>query len=313
MSDTIVDALKAVGLTDRQIGELTALQEQGRGIDFRYHFTDDGSDSLRRGSQIDEFMAHLRAFAMEGEAPLQFAASLWEHVTPRFVGWKPDFAEDVETRHIGYFHVRLDQEIDARLGRDIPQSVRATALDVRERFDDLSFAYETGAWRDARTPGEVRDELLFVAFLDEKIRGVLYGDNRVIDLTREFADVGAVKSAGRDLALEPSFEGRAYQAQLSALADILGRLRGAGIEIRAGLAVRQRTERETRVAAVETGGPEHVRTRTAAVVSRGKRNFAQHPTTDTTTYWRGVAEQFSGVSLSPTQALTSATRRGRSI
>ncbi|MGE4482950.1 hypothetical protein [Acidocella sp.] len=313
MSGSITDALKAAGLTDRQVDELTALQEQGRGIDFRYHFADDGSDPLRRGNQIDEFTARLRSFAVEGEVPLQFAASLWEHVTPRFVGWKPDFAEDVETRHIGYFHVRLDQEIDARLGRDMPQAVRAAALDVRERFDDLSFSYETGAWRDARTSGEVRDELLFVASLDEKIRGVLYGDNRVIDLTRETTDLGAVKSVGRDLALEPSFEGRTYQAQLTAVADILGRLRGAGIEIRTGLAAQQRPERETRAVAVQKDSTALARTRTAATASRDRREFAHRPAADATSYWRNISEQFPGASLSPTQGLTPAARRGRSI
>ena len=312
---TVAEALKTYGLSDQQIGELTALQEKGRGIDFRYHFTDDGSDPLHLGSHIDEFMARLRAFAVEGEAPREFATSLWEHVTPRIVGWKPDFAEHVETRHLGYFHVRLDQEIDARLGRDIPQSIRAAALDVRERIDDLSFAYEAGTWRDSRTPGEVRDGLLFVASLDEKIRDVLYGDNRVIDLTHEVASLRAAKEVGRDSALEPSFEARAYQAQLVSVADILRNLRNAGVEIRTGLVAE--AERQSQTVAVQKEKIEPVQTRATAIATRARRPPTSRPATDATAYWRGVSEKISGAALSSPHAVTQSqppsVRRGRSI
>ena len=316
-SGTIAEALKTYGLSDQQVGELTALQEQGRGIDFRYHFTDDGRDPLHLGSHIDEFTTRLRAFAAEGEAPREFAASLWEHVTPRIVGWKPDFAEEVEIRHLGYFHLRLDQEIDARLCRDIPQSVRTDALDVRERFDDLSFSYETGSWRDARTSGEVRDELLFVATLDEKLRDVLYGNAKFVDLTRETAGVEAVKSAGLDARLEPSFEARAYQAQLASVADILGRLRGAGVEIRTGLVEENRAERQFSEAEVQKEKMEPAQTRAAAVAHRARRPPAPRPATDATAYWKGLGEKAPNSTLSPAHSVTQShapsTRRGRSI
>ena len=313
---TVADALKAYGLSDQQVGELTALQEQGRGIDFRYHFTDDGSDPLKLGSHIDEFMARLREFAAEGEVPREFAVSLWEHVTPRFIGWKPDFAEEVESRHLGYFHVRLDQEIDERLGRDIPQSARAAALDVRERFDDLSFAYEAGAWRDSRTPGEVRDELLFVASLDEKLRDVLYGGAKLIDLTQEMADLTTVKSVSPDSKLEPSFEARAYQAQLTSVADILDRLRDAGVEIRTGLVTEARVERQSSAAEIQKEKIEPTQVRATAAAHRMRRPPAPRPAADASAYWRGVGEKSASATLSPasvTQSHTQSTRRGRSI
>ncbi len=314
---TVAEALKAYGLSDRQVGELTALQEQGRGIDFRYHFTDDGRDPLNRGSHIDEFTAQLRTFAAEGEVPREFAASLWEHVTPRIVGWKPDFVEEVEARHLGYFHVRLDQEIDARLGRDVPQSLRTGVLDVRERFDDLSFAYETGSWRDSRTPGEVRDELLFVASLDEKLRDVLYDNAKFVDLTRETVDLSVVKSASLDAKLEPSFEARAYHAQLASVSDILGRLRGAGLEIRTGLVAETRAEHQARGAEIQKEKIEPQQARTAAIANRGRRPPAPRPATDANAYWRGVGEKISSATLSPAHSVTQshvpAVRRGRSI
>src|ERR1700734_2055628 len=124
MSESLSEALRPLGLSDAQFAKLTALQEAGRKIDFVYHYSDDGSDPRRAANQFDEFHAQLKAFADEGDTPRRFATALWDHLAPRFVGWRPEFIEGVEARELGGVLTRLDQEIDTRLGRAIPPDVR---------------------------------------------------------------------------------------------------------------------------------------------------------------------------------------------
>jgi hypothetical protein len=311
MSESTSDALRPLGLSDAQIGKLTALQEAGREIDFVYHYADDGRDPRRSAHRFDEFIEKLKAFSEEGDVPRKVAAALWDHLVPRFVGWRPEFIEGVEAREFGGVLTRLDMDIDARLGRMIPPEVRSASQEVRTRFEDLLFAYEARSWRDTRTPGELQDELLFIANLDEKIRNVLYGSARAIDLRSTIDDYHPVRGEGGRYSSDSTFEARAYQTQLASIADTLNRLRMAGIEAHSGLTIRTRSETPQAFAEGLTDDP--TRTRQGRSFEREQR-VTLSPSADETQYWRGVAHTASvntGMSRSESQVQTK--RRGRSL
>jgi len=312
MSENLSEVLKTGGLSDAQIGNLAALQEAGRKIDFLYHYAEDGSDPRRVAHQFDEFCRQLKTFSEEGEVQRKFAVALWDHLTPRFVGWRPDFVEGVEARELGGILTRLDQHIDARLGRNITPEVRSASQEARTRFDDLLFAYEVGAPRDARTPGEVRDELVFVASLDEKIRNVLYGSARTVDLRSTIEDHHPLRQAGDRYPLESAFETRAYHAQLAAVSDILDRLRAVGVEVHTGLTIKTRSEATQESAAHLT--EDTTRTRQGRSFERERRLAASPPSVDENQYWRGVAHAAStNTSVGRLESLVQSTRRGRSL
>ena len=60
MSENLSEVLKTIGLSDAQIGNLAALQEAGRKVDFLYHYADDGNDPRRAANQFDEFVGNLK-------------------------------------------------------------------------------------------------------------------------------------------------------------------------------------------------------------------------------------------------------------
>lgn len=311
MSDTVPDRLAQLGLSEGQIARLTEVQAAGRKIDFIYHYADDGSDPHRAASQFGEFHARLKAFAEEGEVPRQFSAALWDHLAPRFVGWRPAFIEGVEPRNLSGILVRLDEDIDARLDRNVPPDLRAVSQEARERFDDLLLLYESGAWRDTRTAGEVRDELVFVASLDEKIRNMLYGTAREIDVRRTIEDHRSAREAGREYFSEAAFESRSYQAQIARVSDLLDRMRAAGIEVHAGLTIgapsgslRQRVTGATREPASTRLPP--------STKDIPKNTAVPRPSADAENYWCGVARSASdGAALGQSQSLAQVARRGR--
>ncbi|MBU6418757.1 MAG: hypothetical protein KGQ79_03420 [Proteobacteria bacterium] len=312
MSDSGSLAPNSLGLSNGQIDRLTTLQEAGRKLDFVYHYTDDGSDPRRVANQFDEFRSHLKAFAEEGEMPRHFAAALWDHLAPRFVGWRPEFIEGVEARHLTGILMRLDEHIDARLGRAIPQDLRAVSQEVRARFDDLLFLYESGEWRDTRTPGEVRDELVFVASLDEKIRNVLYGTTRDIDIRKTVEDNRTLRDVGGEHFAEAASEAKAYQTQLAKVSDILDRTRAAGVEVRAGLTFGEEVEKSRSATA------NAVRAATPARPVLSDKNMQRaaaaprRPPANAETYWRDVARSASGEPvLQQSRSLAQPTRRGR--
>lgn len=312
MSENFSEALKTIGLSDAQIDRLVALQEAGRKIDFAYHSTDDGRDPRRAAAQFDEFYGQIKVFSEEGNVAQKFAAALWDHLAPRFVGWRPEFIEGVEARELGGVLTRLDQGIDAKLGRAIPLELRVASQEVRAKFDDLLFAYEAGAWRDTRTPGEVRDELIFVAGLDEKIRNMLYGNARSIDLRSAIEDYHPSRVVGGGHQSDASFEVRAYQAQLASVADILDRLRTAGIEVHSGLTINSRSER--RLAFSEGLADDHVYARHGRSFERAQRVAASRPAADEAQYWLGVAQAASvNTGTGRSESLVQSTRRGRSL
>lgn len=312
MSENLSEVLKAAGLSDAQIDKLAALQEAGRKLDFIYHYADDGSDPRRASHQFDEFHRQLKALSEEGDVPRKFAAALWDHLAPRFVGWRPEFIEGVEARELGGVLSRLDQEIDTRLGRTILPEVRSASQEVRARSDDLLFAYEVGVSRDVRTPGEVRDELLFVASLDEKIRNVLYGRARTVDLRSTIEDYQPLRGAGDRSPSDSIFEARAYQTQLAAVSDILDRLRSAGIEVHSGLTIKTRSEATPESAAHLAD--DSVRTRQGRSFEREQRVAASRPSADENQYWQGVAHAASvNTGIGRSESLVQGTRRGRSL
>jgi hypothetical protein len=312
MSENLSEALKTLGLSDAQTGRLAALQEAGRKIDFVYHYADDGSDPRRAAHQFDEFHRQLKALSEEGDVPRKFAAALWDHLTPRFVGWRPDFIEGVEARELGGVLTQMDQDIDARLGRAIPPELHFASQEVRTRFDDLLFAYEAGTWRDTRTPGEVRDELIFVAGLDEKIRNVLYGNTHTIDLRSTIENYHPLRGAGDRYQSDSTFEARAYEAQLAAVSDILDRLRTAGIEVHSGLAIKTRSEMPQAFA--EGLAEDPVRARQGRSFEREQRGTASPPAADENQYWRGVAHTAStNTSVGRSESLVQSARHGRSL
>jgi hypothetical protein len=312
MSESLSEALKTIGLSDAQIGKLATLQEAGRKLDFVYHHTDDGSDPRRAAYQFDEFHKQLKNFSEEGEVQRKFAAAVWERLAPRFVGWRPEFIEGVEARELGGVLSRLDQDIDERLGRVIGPEVRIASQDVRTRFDDLLFAYEVGASRDARTPGEVRDELVFVAALDEKIRNVLYGNARTIDLRSTIEDYQPLRGAEDRSQSDSTYEARAYQAHLASVADVLDRLRTAGIEVHSGLTMKTRSETPPTFAEGLTAEP--AQTRDGRSFEREQRVAASRPSADENQYWQGVAHAASvNTGIGRSESLVQGTRRGRSL
>jgi hypothetical protein len=309
----VPDRLTQLGLSKGQIARFAEIQAAGRKIDFVYHYTDDGSDPRHAASQFNEFRARLKAFAGEGEVPRQFAVALWDHLAPRFVGWRPEFSEGVEAGNLSSALVHLDEDIDARLGRNIPPDLRVVSQEVRERFDDLSFLYDSGAWRDSRTAGDVRDELAFVASLDEKIRNVLYGNAREIDVRRTIEEHFPVREAGREYFTEAAFEARSYQAQIARVSDLLDRMRAAGIEVHAGLtfgapseSLRQRAPDATREPVPTRPAPAPKDMRKVAAVPQ--------PSADAENYWCGIARSASdGAALGQSQSLAQGARRGRSL
>jgi hypothetical protein len=308
MSESLSIALNSFGLSDVQIGRLTALQDAGRKIDFVYHYSDDGRDPRRAASQFDEFHSQLRVFSDEGEMPRRFAAALWDHLAPRFVGWRPEFIEGVEVRDLAGALTRLDQDIDARLGRAIPPDVREVSKDVRTRFDDLLFAYEAATWRDTRTPGEVRDELVFFASFDEKIRSVLYGNVREVDLRRIIEDYSPARDAERTVP-DSAFEARSYGAQLAKVSDLVERLRAAGVPVQAGLTFKAASERLP-----QARGDDLTPSRAYVAPERkGSLPKRQQPS-DADQYWRNVAQSASvSTGIGRTESLVQGARRGRSI
>ena len=309
MSESLSTALNSLGLAGEQQSRLAGLQEAGRKIDFVYHYSDDGRDPRRAASQFDEFHAQLKAFSDEGDTSRRFAAALWDHLAPRFVSWRPEFIEGVEARDLGGVLTRLDQDIDARLGRTIPPDVRAVSQDVRSRFDDLLFAYETGTWRDSKTPGEVRDELVFVASFDEKIRNVLYGSAREVDLRKVIEDYSPAREAVERTVPESAFEARAYGAQLAKIYDPVDRLRAAGVPVQAGLTFKVAPERLP-----QTRSDDLTPSR-AYVAPERKGNLAKRqPASEADQYWRDVAQSASvATGIGRTESLVQSTRRGRSI
>jgi hypothetical protein len=312
MSEALSATLKSLGLSDEQISKLAALQEAGRGIDFVYHYTDVGKDPRHEAVRFDEFHGQLKAFSEEGEVQRSFAAELWDHLTPRLVGWRPEFIEGVEARELGSVLIHLDQQIDAKLGRNIPQELRSASQEVRTRFDDLLFAYEAGSWRDARTSGEVRDELVFVASVDEKIRNVLYGNAYTVDLRKMIEEYSPVRQAGDRYLSDTGFEVRAYQAQLATVSDILDRLRAAGIEVHSGLTIKTLSEVREKSAALLADGP----TRTAPVHSSERKQsaVASRPSADANRYWQDVAHSASiDTGIRRSESLVQSMRRGRSL
>lgn len=308
MSEALSSALNSLGLSGEQQSRLAALQEAGRKIDFVYHYSDDGSDPRLAANQFDEFRGQLRAFSNEGETPRRFAAALWDHLVPRFVGWRPEFIEGVEARELGGVLTRLDQDIDTRLGRAIPPDVRAVSQDVRTRFDDLLFAYESAIWRDTRTPGEVRDELVFVASFDEKIRNVLYGSAREVDLRRTIEDYSPAREVARTVP-DSAFEARAYGAQLAKVSDLVERLRAAGVPVQDGLTFNVAPER---LPSTRSGDltPSRV-----YVAPERKGSLTKRPhSSDADQYWRNVAQSASlSAGTGRTDSLAQNPRRGRSI
>jgi hypothetical protein len=308
MSEALSTALNSLGLSGEQQDRLTVLQEAGRKIDFVYHYTDDGRDPRREARQFDEFRAQLKAFSDEGEVPRRFAAALWDHLAPRFVGWRPEFIEGVEVRDLAGALTRLDQDIDARLGRAIPPDVRPISQDVRSRFDDLLFAYETGAWRDSRPPGEVRDELVFVASFDEKIRNVLYGSAREVDLRRTIEDYTPAREIERTVP-DAAFEARAYGEHLAKISDLVDRLRVAGVPVQAGLTFKVASERLR-----QTRSDDLTQSRAYAAPERNGSRAKRPPPSDADQYWREVAQSANlGNGVGRTESLVQNSRRGRSI
>jgi len=309
MSETLTESLKTFGLSDAQIGKLTALQEAGRKLDFVYHATDDGRDPQRTAAEFDGFRNRLAAFSAEGAMPQQFAAALWGHLAPRFVGWRPEFIEGVEARNLGDVLTRLDQAIDAKLGRHISPEVREASQELRTRFDALLSAYEAGAWRDSRTSGEVRDALAFMASLDEKIRNVLYGNTREIDLGKTIEEYGSAREVGKEQVFDNQFEARGYQAQLNMVSDILDRLRDAGIQLRAGLNFVAPRERQVHARVDELAPTRSVTTR-----PRHDTQPIRRPSSDAEQYWRSVARSAStSPGMGRSETLSQTVRRGRSI
>jgi len=308
MSEVLSDTLKNLGLSDEQIGRLTALQEAGRNIDFVYHHTDDGHDPQHTADQFDDFRNRLAAFSAEGVVPQQFAAALWDHLAPRFVGWRPGFIEDVEVPNLGAALAYLDQAIDIKLGRHIPSEVREVSQAVRTRFDNLAFAYEAGAWRDERTSGEVRDDLAFLASLDEKIRNVLYSGAREVDLRKTIEELGLLRGVERRHVSDTVFEARGYEAQLNMVSDVLDRLGAVGVQVRAGVSFGAPQERIAQARANEwAAGPSMAR-------GRGENQIARRPASDADRFWRSVAQSASvlpGGSRSESRGQN--TRRGRAI
>jgi hypothetical protein len=308
MSEAVSEALKSFGLSNEQVGRLAALQEAGRKLDFVYHHTDDGHDPQRTADQFDDFRNHLAAFSAEGAVPQQFAAALWDHLAPRFVGWRPGFIEDVEVPNLGSVLAHVDQGIDAKLGRHVAPEVREASEEIRTRFDNLAFAYETGAWRDSRTSGEVRDDLAFLAALDEKIRNVLYGDTRQVDVSRTIDESIPGRNLEHKHALEGAYEARAYEAQLNMVSDVLSRLERAGIQVRAGLAFTGDAEMRGQAKANE---PEVRR-----VLPERRRDEVRgsRVASDADRFWRGVAQSASvPPGIGRTEPFTQNPRRGRSI
>ena len=309
MSEAVSTALNSLGLSGEQQGRLAALQEAGRKIDFVYHYSDDGSDPRRAANQFDEFHGQLRAFSNEGETPRRFAAALWDHLAPRFVGWRPEFIEGVEARELGGILTRLDWEIDARLGRTIPSDVRAVSQDVRTRFDDLLFAYEAATWRDTRTPGEVRDELVFVASFEEKIRNVLYGSAREVDLRRTIEDYSPAREVAGRSTPESVFEARAYEAQLAKVSDLVERLRAAGVPVQAGLTFKVAPER-----LLQARSDDLTPSRAYVAPQRNGSLAERQPASDADQYWRDIAQSASrSAGIGRTDSLAQNVRRGRSI
>ena len=133
MSESVSAKLETFGLTEDQAAKLAGLQESGRKIDFVYHHSDDGRDPKQTANQFDDFRNRLAAFSAEGSVAQQFAAALWDHLTPRYVGWRPGFIEGVEVGSLGDVLTRLDQAIDVKLGRDIPAVVREASREIRAR------------------------------------------------------------------------------------------------------------------------------------------------------------------------------------
>lgn len=309
MSEPLTESLKTFGLSNEQIDKLAALQEAGRKLDFVYHATDDGRDPQQTATQFDDFRNRLAAFAAEGVIPQQFAAALWDHLAPRFVGWRPGFIEAVEVRNVGDVLIRLDQAIDEKLCRYIPPEVREVSQDLRTRFDNLLSAYEAGTWRDSRTSGEVRDALAFVASLDEKIRNVLYSNTREIDLGKTIEEYGSAREVGKEQVFDNHFEARGYQAQLNMVSDILDRLRDAGIQLRAGLNVVAPRERQEHARVDEL-----VPARSVTARPRHDSQPIRRPSSDAEQYWRSVARSAStSPGIGRSEALSQTVRRGRSI
>jgi hypothetical protein len=309
MSEALSTIFNILGLSGEHQSRLAGLQEAGRKIDFVYHYSDDGRDPRRAASQFDEFHAQLKIFSAEGETPRRFSAALWDHLAPRFVGWRPEFIEGVEARELGGVLTRVDQDIDARLGRTIPPDVREVSKDARARFDDLLFAYETGTWRDSRTPGEVRDELVFVASFDEKIRKVLYGSAREVDLRRTIEDYSPAREVAERTVPDSAFEARAYGAQLAKVSDLVERLRAAGVPVQAGLTFKAAPEKLPQTRSDELT-PARAYVAPERIGSLAKR---QSPS-DADQYWRNVAQSASvATGISRTESLVQGTRRGRSI
>ena len=309
MSKTLTENLKTFGLSNEQIDKLAVLQEAGRKLDFVYHATDDGRDPQRTATEFDDFRNRLAAFSAEGAMPQQFAAALWDHLAPRFVGWRPGFIEGVEAPDLNGVLTRLDQAIDEKLGRDIPPEVREVSQALRTRFDDLLLAYEAGTWRDSRTSGEVRDALGFMASLDEKIRNLLYGNAREIDLSKTIEEYGSAREVGRDQAFDNQFEARGYQAQLNMVSDILDRLRDAGIQLRAGLNFVAPRERQVHARVDELAPTRSVTTR-----PRHDTQPLRRPSSDAEQYWRSVARSAStSPGMGRSETLSQTVRRGRSI
>jgi hypothetical protein len=309
LSEALSTTLNSLGLSGEQQSRLAALQEAGRKIDFVYHYTDDGSDPRQAASQFDEFRAQLKVFSDEGETPRRFAAALWDHLAPRFVGWRPEFIEGVEAREFGGVLTRLDQEIDARLGQTIPPDVRAVSQDVRTRFDDLVFAYEAATWRDTRTPGEVRDELVFIASFDEKIRNVLYGSAREIDLRKTIEDYNPAREVAKRTVPDSAFEARAYGAQLAKVSDLVERLRAAGVPVQAGVTFKVAPER------LPQARSHDLTPSRAYVAPERKGNLPRRQqSSDADQYWRDVAQSASrSAGAGRTDSLAQNPRRGRSI
>ena len=299
--------LKTLGLSEDQAAKLAGLQETGRKIDFVYHHSDDGRDPKQTANQFADFRNRLAAFSAEGSLAQKFAAALWDHLTPRYVGWRPEFIEGVEAGSLGDVLTRLDQAIDVKLGRDIPAVVHEASREIRARFDDLLLAYETGSWRDTRTSGEVRDELAFVAAFDEKIRNVLYGNAREIDVRVTIEEVGLGRGVGRAGATEASFEARGYEAQLKTVSDVLDRLVTAGVKVRSGLTFVLPREMQPKIRTEE-----FLSERPAVARRRHEGQTSRRPLSEADQYWRGVAQSASTSSgAGRTESLAQAGRRGR--
>ncbi len=296
MSEAVSQPLRQQGLREGQIPTLVALQEAGRNIDFVYHYADDGTDPHRTGQQFDGFVQQLKKFSEESEVSRHFAAALWDHLTPRFVGWRPGFIEGLETGHLNEVLTRVDREIDVKLGFNIPEEIRSVSKEIRARFDDLLFAYETGVWKDSRTASDIREELVFIASFDEKIRNILYAGVREIDLRRTIEDVSGSRDVGKGQASEAAFEIKEYRSQLEKVSGFLDRIRMAGISVQAGLTVR------TQMNLVN------------ADLTRREAPVDRDVSRDANQYWRGVGEATGrSTQLGRSQSLTQTARRGRSF